>query len=385
MMQHRRLATPVALAAALFLAGIAGARAQPTNSPATNGPAATTPPRGNGVPVGVAPVSRADVPVILRNVGLVQAFQSVLVRARVDGTLQTVDFTEGQNVKPGDLLAVIDPRPYQAALDQALAKKRADEAQLVNARLDLARYSELAKSQFATRQSVDTQLATVAQFVANIEGDTAAIDTAQLNLSFTRVTSPIEGRAGLRMIDVGNLIHASDSAGIVTITQIHPIALIFTLPQDTLPQVIEAMHGGTLVVTAFASDDHTELAHGTLLTVDNTIDQTTGTYKLKAVFSNLDEKLWPGQFVNARLFVRTLPGALTVPSTALQRGPRGVFVYAVNADQTVAVTAVEVVQDDGQTAVIGRGVTADMKVVVNGQSKLQNGTRVAATIAGAGG
>ncbi len=379
-MQHRRLIAPLALAAAVLLAGSPGALAQ---SAAPEAPAAASP--GNGVPAGVAPVTRADVPVILRNVGLVQAFQSVLVRARVDGTLQTVDFTEGQTVKPGDLLAVIDPRPYQAALDQALAKKRADEAQLMNARLDLARYSELAKSQFATRQSVDTQLATVAQLVANIEGDTAAIDTAQLNLSFTRVTSPIEGRAGLRMIDVGNLIHASDAAGIVTITQIHPIALIFTLPQDTLPQVMEAMHGGTLAVSAFASDDHGELARGTLLTVDNTIDQTTGTYKLKAVFSNLDEKLWPGQFVNARLFVRTLPGALTVPSTALQRGPRGVFVYTVAADQTVAVTPVDVVQDDGQIAVIGRGVTADMKVVISGQSKLQNGTRVAPTIAGAGG
>ncbi len=379
-MQHRRLIAPLALAAAVLLAGSPGALAQ---SAAPEAPAAAS--RGNGVPAGVAPVTRADVPVILRNVGLVQAFQSVLVRARVDGTLQTVDFTEGQTVKPGDLLAVIDPRPYQAALDQALAKKRADEAQLMNARLDLARYSELAKSQFATRQSVDTQLATVAQLVANIEGDTAAIDTAQLNLSFTRVTSPIEGRAGLRMIDVGNLIHASDAAGIVTITQIHPIALIFTLPQDTLPQVMEAMHGGTLAVSAFASDDHDELARGTLLTVDNTIDQTTGTYKLKAVFSNLDEKLWPGQFVNARLYVRTLPGALTVPSTALQRGPRGVFVYTVAADQTVAVTPVDVVQDDGQIAVIGRGVTADMKVVISGQSKLQNGTRVAPTIAGAGG
>ena len=381
-MQHRRLIAPLALAAAVLLAGSLGALAQ---SAAPEAPAAAAPSRGNGVPAGVAPVTRADVPVILRNVGLVQAFQSVLVRARVDGTLQTVDFTEGQTVKPGDLLAVIDPRPYQAALDQALAKKRADEAQLMNARLDLARYSELAKSQFATRQSVDTQLATVAQLVANIEGDTAAIDTAQLNLSFTRVTSPIEGRAGLRMIDVGNLIHASDAAGIVTITQIHPIALIFTLPQDTLPQVMEAMHGGTLAVSAYASDDHDELARGTLLTVDNTIDQTTGTYKLKAVFSNLDEKLWPGQFVNARLYVRTLPGALTVPSTALQRGPRGVFVYTVAADQTVAVTPVDVVQDDGQIAVIGRGVTADMKVVISGQSKLQNGTRVAPTIAGAGG
>ena len=380
MKQRFGVAAPLALAAVLLLAGNVGAHAQAAGSAASAAPAG-----GNGVPVTIAPVTRADVPVILRNVGLVQAFQSVLVRARVDGTLQSVNFTEGQNVKPGDLLAVIDPRPYQAALDQALAKKRADEAQLANARLDLNRYSELAKSQFATRQSVDTQLATVAQLVATIEGDSAAIDTAQLNLSFTRVTSPIEGRAGLRMIDVGNLIHANDAAGIVTITQIHPIAMIFTLPQDTLPQVIEAMHHGTLAVTAAAADDHTELSHGTLLTVDNTIDQTTGTYKLKAVFNNHDEKLWPGQFVNARLFVRTLPGVMTVPSTALQRGPKGVFVYAVNPDQTVAVTPVEVVQDDGQVAVIGRGVSADMKVVTSGQSKLQNGTRIATSIASAGG
>ncbi len=348
-------------------------------------PAAAQAPAGIAVPVQIAPAARADVPVVLRNVGLVQAFQSVLIRARVDGTLQTVNFNEGQDVKPGDLLAVIDPRPYQAALEQARAKKAADEALLANAKLDLARYSDLAKSQFATRQSVDTQNTLVAQLNATLQGDAASIATAKLTLSFTQITSPIEGRAGLRQLDVGNLIHANDATGIVTITQIHPIALIFTLPQDTLPEVTAAIATGTLPVVAASSDNKVELSRGTLLTVDNIIDQTTGTYRLKAVFTNLDNKLWPGQFVNARLTVRTLQNALTVPSTAIQRGPSGLYVYAVKPDQTVAVTQVELTQDDGKIAVISKGLNDGASVVVAGQSKLQNGSKIASSAPGVSG
>jgi multidrug efflux system membrane fusion protein len=281
-------------------------------------------------------------------------------------------------VKPGDLLAVIDPRPYQATLDQAVAKKGADEAQLANARLDMKRYMELARKDFASRQSVDTQQALVQQYSANIEGDQASIDNAQLNLSFTRILAPIEGRVGLRMVDPGNLIHATDSTGIVSISQIHPISVIFSLPQDTLPDVASAMQkNGSLTVVAASSDDKTELSRGTLLTIDNSIDQTTGTYKLKAVFANTDNKLWPGQFVNARLQVRTLKDALTMPSAAVQRGPNGLFVYAARPDQTVAVVPIELAQDDGHLAVVTKGLEAGQIVVVNGQSKLQNGAHIA--------
>ena len=354
----------------------AGAWAQ--GAPGGGGP-------GGGVPVQVAKVTARDVPVLFRNVGTVQAFQQVLVRARVDGTVDSINFQEGQVVKPGDLLAVIDPRPYQAALNQALAKKAADEAQLANAKSDLQRYTDLAKSQFASRQSVDTQQSLVAQFGANIQGDEAAIATAQLNLSFTRITAPIQGRVGLRMIDPGNIVHASDATGIVTIAQVQPISVIFSLPQDTLPDVVAGMQEGTLPVSAVSSDDTHELSRGTLLTVDNGIDQTTGTYKLKAVFGNQDNKLWPGQFVNVRLQVRTLQGAPTVPSAAIQRGPDGLYVYLVKPDQTVAVTPVQVSQDDARLAVIAKGLEAGQVVVVNGQSKLQNGSRIAAVTADGGG
>jgi membrane fusion protein, multidrug efflux system len=330
-----------------------------------------------GVPVQVAKVATRNVPVLLRNVGIVQAFQSVLVRARVDGTLDTINFREGQEVKPGDLLAVIDPRPYQAALDQAQAKKAADQAQMANARADLKRYSDLAQRDFASRQSVDTQQALVLQDTANIEGDQAAIDSAQLNLSFTRILAPIEGRVGLRMVDPGNLIHANDATGIVTIAQIRPISVIFALPQDTLPQVTAAMAGGTLPAIAYSSDDKSVLGRGSLLTIDNNIDQTTGTYKLKAVFANQDNKLWPGQFVNVRLQVQTLKDALTVPSAAVQHGPDGLFVYAVKPDETAVLVPIELAQDDGTVAVINKGLQAGETVVVNGQSKLQNGAHVA--------
>ncbi len=351
---------------ALLLAG--PAKAQP--APGGAGPA---------VPVTVAAASRKDVLVTLRNIGVVQAFQSVLVRARVDGNLDQVFFQEGQDVKPGQKLAQIDPRPYAAALAQAQAKRASDAAQLANAQRDLARYSSLVRSDFASRQQMDTQAAMVAQLTATQQGDDATVATAQLNLDYTTINSPIDGRTGFRLVDPGNLIHATDAAGLVTITQIHPIAIYFTLPQDTLPEIQAAMANAKLPVVAYTSDDKTQLSHGTLATTDNTIDQTTGTIKLKAVFDNPDARLWPGQFVNARLELKVLKGALTIPSNAIQHGPNGLFVYLVKPDSTVAVTPVDVIQDDSQLAVIGKGLEDSAQVVVAGQSRLQNGSKIAAT------
>ncbi|MFI4980998.1 MAG: efflux RND transporter periplasmic adaptor subunit [Nevskiales bacterium] len=356
-------------AAGLALRGTAGAQA-PSVAPATP-----------TVPVTVAAAVRRDVPVMLGNIGTVQANQSVLVRARVDGTLDRVLFDEGQDVKPGDLLAVIDPRPFQAVLDQVQAKRAQDDVSLTNAQRDLARYSALAQRDFASRQQVDTQTALVAQLQATLRGDDAAIASARLNLGFTSITSPIDGRTGLRLVDAGNLIHASDATGIVTITQLHPISVLFTLPQDQLPTIQTAMAKGALPVAAYAADNTTLLGQGKLLTIDNNIDQTTGTIKLKASFPNLDNRLWPGQFVHVAMQIGTMTNALTVASPAVQHGPSGLFIYVVKTDSTVAMQPVEVAQDDGRIAVISKGLDESAQVVTNGQSRLQNGTRVTATAA----
>jgi len=334
---------------------------------------------GPTVPVTTTVVSRRDIAVQLRNIGVAQAFQSVLVRARVDGNLDRVFFTEGQDVNPGDRLAQIDPRPYAAVLAQVQAKKASDMAQLANAQRDLARYSSLGQSNFASRQQVDTQGATVAQITATIQGDDAQIATAQLNLDYTNILSPIEGRTGFRLVDPGNLIRATDTTGLVTITQVHPIAIYFTLPQDTLPSIQASMARSKLPVTAWTADDSTQLSEGELATIDNVIDQATGTIKLKAVFKNLDGRLWPGQFINARMRIGTLTNALTVPSPAIQHGPAGLFVYVVKPDSTVAVVPVQVVQDDSQFAVVGKGLDDNAQVVVAGQSRLQNGVKVTPT------
>ena len=333
-----------------------------------------------GVPITVAPVVRQDVPILLRNIGTVQAFQSVVVRSRVDGTLEKVFFTEGQDVKRGDRLTLIDPRPYAAILAQAQAKKTFDQVQLENARLDLARTKALMRNDFASRQQFDTQTAAVGQLVATLLGDDAAIAAAQLNLDFCTITSPIDGRVGLRQVDAGNFVRASDTGpgGLVSITQIHPIAVLFTLPQDALPGIQAAMAHGSLPVLATTPDDRTLLATGGLLTTDNAIDPATGTIRLKAVFHNLDNRLWPGQFVNARLQIDVQRNALTVPSIAVQRGQSNLYVFRLNPDSTVSVQPVEIGQDDGRIAVITRGLDDTARVAVNGMSRLQNGTRVAA-------
>lgn len=337
--------------------------------------------QGGGVPVTAVAAAKQDVPVMQRAIGTVQAFQSVLLRARVDGTLDKVLFTEGQYVKPGDVLAQLDPRPYQATLDQAMAKKAADEAVLANVRQDLVRYNDLAQSQIASRQKLEATRAAVMQAEAQVRGDEATIAAAQLNLGFTRIVSPIEGRVGLKLIDAGNYIRAADTngTGLVTIAQIHPIALVFTLPQDALPKVQAAMKRGQLPVMAYSSDDKTRLSEGALLTIDSSIDVTTGTIKLKAVFGNVDDNLWPGQFVNVRMQLDLKPGVTTVPSSAIQRGPNGLYVYSVKPDNTVAALPVEVEQDDGRLAVVSRGLNPGDSVVVAGQSRLAPGVRVAVT------
>ena len=335
---------------------------------------------GPGIPVTVTPVVRQDVPIYLRNIGAVQAFQAVTVRSRVDGTLDQVFFTEGQDVKRGDRLALIDPRPYAAVLAQAKAKKAFDQVQLENAKRDLARTQTLIRNDFASRQQFDTQTSMVGQITSTLVGDDATIAAAQLNLDFCTITSPIDGRVGLRLVDAGNFVRASDtaSAGIVSITQIHPIAVLFTLPQDALPGIQTAMAGGKLAVLAYTSNDRALLAKGELLTTDNAIDQATGTIKLKAIFPNEDNRLWPGQFVNVRLQMEIRKDALTVPSVAVQRSPTTLYVFALKPDSTVAVQPVEIGQDDGTTVVITKGLDEGVRVVANGMSRLQNGSRVVA-------
>ncbi len=340
-----------------------------------------------GIPVTTAQAVRADVPVYTSGIGTVQAYRSVLVRARVDGTLDKVDYTEGQAVRPGDLLAEIDPRPYAAILAQAQAKKAADQAMLANAQRDLVRYSNLVKQDFASRQQMDTQQSVVQQAQANMQGDDAAIASAALNLSFCRITSPIDGVVGLKQVDVGNLVHASDAQGLVSITQIHPISVVFTLPQDQLPAVQAALAAGQApAVTAFASGATDALDTGTLLTVDNAVDTSTGTIRLKATFQNPRNRLWPGQFVQARLTLRLEHDVVAVPPAAVQHGPAGLFVYLLKPDATVARTTVAIGYEDAERIVVTSGLQPGAQVVVAGQSRLQDGTRVATRAAsGAGG
>jgi membrane fusion protein, multidrug efflux system len=354
------------------------------SGPSQSGPSQSgSQPAPNAIPVMTAKVVRQDVPIYAEGVGTIQPYQSVLIRSRVDGQLMQVPVAEGQMVKQGDLVALIDPRPYQAALDQAKAKQAQDAAQLANAQRDLVRYQSLSKQDFASRQQVDTQQALVNQYTAAIQGDTAAIEAAQINLDYCSITSPVDGRMGLRLIDPGNLVHANDTNGIVTITQVHPIALDFTLPQTVLPSVQTSMAKGTLPVQAFTTDDQQALGEGTLLTPDNTIDTTTGTIKMKAVFPNQDNRLWPGQFVNAHLQLSITPQAVTVPPAAVQHGPDGLYVYVVKPDNTVADQPITAGYQTPKVAIVTAGLSGGETVVVSGQSRLQPGVHVAATASAA--
>jgi membrane fusion protein, multidrug efflux system len=329
------------------------------------------------VPVSVATAERHDVPYYLTGLGSVNAYYTVSVKSRVDGELMQVNFKEGQNVQKGDLLAVIDPRPYQVALEQAQAALFRDQALLRDAKLNYERFKGLLQSSGAmSQQQVDTQQATVDQLDGTVRNDQATIDSAKLNLVYCHITAPVTGRIGLRLVDPGNIVHATDVNAMFVITQLQPIALLFTLPEDNLPAVSRRMAGGTLEVDAFSRDDQTKLATGKLLTIDNQIDQTTGTGKLKAVFDNKDNALWPNQFVNARLLLEMRKNSTTIPAAAIQRGPQGTYVFAVKSDNTVDVRAVTVGFTQDNLSVIASGISPNEVVVTDGQDKLQQGSKI---------
>lgn len=333
-------------------------------------------PQAPPVPVTVATSKTADVPVYLRGIGAVQALNSVEVHPQVGGVLLDVPVREGQDVKKGDTLAVIDPRPYKAALDKAQAQLQQDQAQLENAKTDLSRYSSLARSDFASRQQVDTQQSSVARFQGVIAADQAAIEDAQLNLGFCVLHASMDGRVGLRRVDPGNLIQANGTGpGILSVVQIRPIAVVFTLPEGDLPQVREASLHGALAVLADSSDGRDELARGTLLTTDNAVNAASGTIQLKAVFPNEDDRLTPGQFVSTRLLIRTARG-ITVPHEAVQHGQSGLYVFTVKPDKTADRHDVQLAYDDGMTAVIGKGVEEGEQVVTSGQTRVGQGAKL---------
>ena len=333
-------------------------------------------PRGDAATaVLTVPARYADVPVTLVAVGTAQALNTVTVKPQVDGRLIEVAFREGQDVKKGDLIARIDPTIYQAQYDQTLAKKAQDEAQLANARVDLTRYVNLAQGNYGSKQQADTQRATVAQLEAQVKSDQGAIDNAKATLDYTTITSPLDGRTGIRVVDQGNIVKASDATGLVTITQIRPITVLFNLPQQNLRAVNAASARGPVPVDAFESDNKTVLDTGMLTVVDNQVDQTTGTVKLKATFPNATQQLWPGQFVNVRLTVDVLKNAVTVPTASVQRGPNGAFVYGV-ADDKALLKNVEVGRQDELVSVITSGVTPPERVITTGFARLTNGDRV---------
>jgi multidrug efflux system membrane fusion protein len=329
------------------------------------------------IPVEAAVAGNADVPVYFGGLGTVQAFNTVNVKTRVDGQIQTVNFIEGQKVKRGDLLVQIDPRPYKATYDQAVAKKAQDEAQLGNAKLDLARYTQLAKSNFGTRQQLDTQTALVAQLEAAIRADAGSIDAAKVQLDYTSIVSPIDGVAGIRQVDIGNIVHASDVTGIVVVTQLQPISIVFNLPEEERQPVADAMAAGPVTVAALARDGTTELDRGNVLLIDNQIDQGAGTMRLKATFPNAKNALWPGQFVNMRLLLKTQQNVLTIPSAAVNRGPAGFFAYVIKPDSTVDMRGIKVGQDINDISVVEEGLVAGERVVTGGQYRLQPGSHVA--------
>jgi multidrug efflux system membrane fusion protein len=328
------------------------------------------------VPVLAATPRIQDVPVYLDGVGAIRALNTVTVRSQVDGKLIAVKFTEGQDVKKGDVLGEIDPALYQATYDQAVAKKAQDEAQLANQRIDLTRYEQLAASNAGSKQQADTQRAAVAQTEALVKADQAAIDNAAATLSYTKIVAPLSGRAGLRQVDQGNIIHASDTTGLVVITQLQPIAVWFSLPQQQIMRVNAAAAKGALSVDVFGNDGVTVIDTGKLTGIDNQVDQTTGTLRLKAEFPNANYQLWPGQFVNVRLKVETLNQALVVPTSAVQRGPIGTFSYVIGEGDIVSAKPVTVTQQNEHDAVIASGLTANDKVVTTGFANLSDGSKV---------
>jgi membrane fusion protein, multidrug efflux system len=357
-------------AAALAVIGLITWRMlhKPANAATRTGPAP--------IAVEIAKVGHTDVPIYLQGLGTVQAFYTVTVTARVDGEIQKIAFTEGQEVKKGDLLAQIDPRPNQAAYSQAVATKAKDAAMLANAKRDLERYILLQPQDLASKQTVDTARAAVDQFNAQLQVDQALIDNAHTQLEYTRITSPINGRTGIRLIDPGNIVHATGTSGIVVVTQVKPISVVFTLPEENLSDVGAAMAAGPVAVTTLSRDGGKVLDSGTVALIDNEIDQTTGTAKLKATFSNEHNTLWPGQYVNARVLVRTEHQALTLPTTAVQLGPTGPFTYVVKSDSTVEVRPLKIGDDSDGMTIVKSGLEAGEQVVTSNQYRLQAGVHI---------
>ena len=343
---------------------------------AANGHAAA---KGQPVPVQIATVEKSNFPIYLTGLGTVQGFNTVVVRTRVDGQIDQIAFKEGQLVKKGDLLAHIDPRPFQAALDQAKAKKAQDEASLANANLDLQRYTKL--GEFATRQQTDTQRSTVQQLTAQIAADDAAISNAQTQLDYTSIRAPISGVTGFRQVDQGNIVNASTQTGIVTIAQIEPIAVIFTAPEEQLPQIKDALAAGAPKTIAYSTDGKRVLSEGTLALINNQVDTTSGTIRLKAIFENKDHGLWPGQSVSTRLLVSTLNDAVVVPDDAVKHGTSGLYAYIVNQDSKAELRKIKTGKSiDGKT-VIEDGLTPGERVIVAGQYRVQPGSVVTTRVA----
>jgi multidrug efflux system membrane fusion protein len=328
------------------------------------------------IPVVAGAVESHDVPIYLRGVGTVIAYNTVLVRSQIQGQITQIAFTEGQTVKAGDLLAQIDPRPYQAQLDQVTATRDRDQAQLVNAQGNLNRYTQLGDKGWATPQLIDTQTAQVAQLQSAVKADEALIEAANVQLGYTRLTSPIDGVTGVRQVDIGNIIHPTDPNGLVVVTQIEPISVIFTLPETDLPQIQQQMAKGPLTVLAYSQDDTIKLDEGKLTLVDNEILQTTGTIRLKAAFPNQAHRLWPGELIDVWLLLDTRHNGLTVPASAVQQGQQGAFAYVINPDSTVEVRPVKIAQIMRGQALIDSGLAANDEVVVDGQYKLQAGSHV---------
>jgi membrane fusion protein, multidrug efflux system len=337
------------------------------------------------VPVTVTEATQRDVPIYYDALGTVQAFNTVSIRAQVNGQIVSIDFRQGQEVHTGDVLAKIDPAPFKANLDQAVAKKSEDEAQLIAAEKDLDRFTALVKKNFETQQNVDLQQAKVDQFKATIDADQGAIEAAQTQLNYATISAPIDGVVGFRQLDLGNIIHTTDASPLTVLTQIKPCIVIFTLPQDDLGPVREAMLHGSVSVLAFDQNDKEQLAQGRLLLINNQIDQSTSTIQLKAEFPNDDERLWPGEFVRIRILITIRKDAITVPSVAVQRGPNGLYTWVVKPDNTVDQRSIETTPVDNDLTIVTKGVAAGELVVVDGQYRLDPGSRVDATTHAAAG
>lgn len=362
-----------ALLGLLLIAIVYGIVRVPAGAPS---PRAMASAASSATPVTVGQAEASDVPIWLAGIGSVQPLNAVTIKARIDGQLDHTTFTEGQDVHQGDVLAQIDPRMYQAALGQAVAKQAQDKATLANARIDLTRYQKLAANAYTSAQQADTQKAIVAQLEAQVQQDEAVIATAQLQVDFTTIRAPLAGRVGLRLVDPGSIIHASDPTGIASITQMAPIAALFAVPQDDLPDVLTAVAQDEPPVEVYGRDVGKLLAVGRLVFVDSVVDQATGQIKLKAVFENADRMLWPGQFINARVLVRTIRQATVVPAKAVERGQDGTYLFRVMADNTVAAQVVTIGPVIDSVAIVNQGIAVGDRVVIAGQSRLRAGMQV---------